>query len=153
MKQQIDVKEAVFGLDNMETKMLFLWVATKFLDRGKFCEAENLQRRAIKNTKEDSVEALLGMSGLVTTLKMQGKYEEAQKLCRTVLNTRQERYGGKSLDAFESMFQMGEILDMRGLYEEAEVQYRQAAQGFEERLSPEHQETLDAQDRPRLVAS
>ena len=82
------------------------------------------------------------LSTLAVELKVQGKYDEAGRLYREVLEVRRETLGDRHPDTLASINNLGTLLEAKGDLAAAEPLYREALEVQRETLGNRHRSTL-----------
>jgi tetratricopeptide (TPR) repeat protein len=130
--RKLDAQERRFGLADSDIHDSTRELAFEFFTYGGYKQAAALQRRLLDRTKNAlGIEDETGVFHLTMMLHMQGEYEEAEAICRQVIETRTEKFGGDSLNVAETRIKLGDALASQKRYPEAEEQYRQALQKYE----------------------
>ncbi|KAH8733178.1 kinesin light chain 1 [Phaeosphaeriaceae sp. PMI808] len=131
----------IAGLDGIEET-----TRASLLDRGKYEEAEVMNRRELECAKKvlgpEHPDTLTSMGNLALVLDNQGKYEEAEAMNRQTLARREKVLGPEHPSTLTSMSNLAGVLDNQGKYEEAEAINRQTLARGEKVLGPEHPDTL-----------
>ncbi|KAI9787304.1 MAG: hypothetical protein M1816_007652, partial [Peltula sp. TS41687] len=66
------------------------------------------------------------LNNLATVLSKQGRYQEAEKIYRQVLDAREKQHGPEHLDTLRSLSNLAYVLSSQGRYQEVEKILRQA---------------------------
>ena len=84
------------------------------------------------------------MNNLALLLQAQGKFDEAELLCRKTLRDRQDNLGDADTDTLISTSNLATLLKNRGKLDEAEPLFRKALEGFRRHPScgAAHKDTL-----------
>jgi tetratricopeptide (TPR) repeat protein len=109
-------------------------------DEGNVVESEQLFERAVTQYSrygQYTTELLVMKSNLGAALADLARYDEAERVMRDVLATRQ-RLLGEHPQVFRSMQRLSRVLFLKGNYVEAEKLERQALAKFRGMLGPEH---------------
>ena len=113
-----------------------------YCHHGRYNEAENLCRRALRVNKER-----LGATDLVTlrimqdfaiVLSRQGQYDEAERLGKQVLMEMETRFGKVHTRTLGTVANLGINYRRQGRYDEAEILLKRALKGIEECLGLTH---------------
>jgi hypothetical protein len=132
----LDGDEKVESLDSLALMALVLQ------DRGKYEEAELMNRRALagreKELGENHPDTLTSVGNLALVLQYRGKYEEAEVMNRRALAGRAQELGENHPDTLTSVNNLAVVLQDREKYEEAEVMNRRALAGREQERSSRH---------------
>ncbi|KAH7175986.1 putative kinesin [Dactylonectria macrodidyma] len=98
--------------------------------RGKFDEAEQMNRRALdaqeKVLGREHPDTLTSVSNLAAVLQCQGKYEEAEQMNRQALDTKEKVLSRDHPATLRSVSNLALVLLCQGKYEEAEQMNRRA---------------------------
>jgi tetratricopeptide (TPR) repeat protein len=81
------------------------------------------------------------LSGLGKSLAKQGRYEEAEKIQRRLVQTR-ETLAPQHTTTFYCQWTLGFILKKQGSYEEAAEYYRRAYSSFEKVFGANHPDSI-----------
>ncbi|XTI89188.1 Tetratricopeptide repeat-domain-containing protein [Cenococcum geophilum] len=81
------------------------------------------------------------MNNLAVVIVNQGKYEEAEQICRHTLELKEKVLGREHPDTLSSMSKLAVVFRNQGKYEEAEQVRRQALELKENVLGREHPDT------------
>ena len=84
------------------------------------------------------------MSDLAETLRLQGKFADAEAMQRKTLNAQKRVLGPRNADSLASMHILARILWGKGRYPEAEKLDRETLQIRSEILGPENPETVSS---------
>ncbi|PVH68527.1 hypothetical protein DL98DRAFT_542347 [Cadophora sp. DSE1049] len=130
-------------------------VAESFYILGKYEEAENMHRQALRLRetalgKEDP-STLMSMNNLANTLSDKGVYEEAEQMHRQTLELREKVLGKEHPDTLSSMNNVAIVLRREGKYEIAEQIHRQTLALRETLLPKGHPDTLSSMNNLALV--
>jgi CHAT domain-containing protein/tetratricopeptide (TPR) repeat protein len=116
--------------------------------RGRYAEAEVLQRQAVLRSRHDKgdehPDTATACATLAEILKAQGNYAEAEGLCRTALRILRARRGERDPVTAKGCSTLAGVLEAQGKYAEAESLYRSAAAVYRAALGAEHSATLYA---------
>ncbi|RYP46519.1 hypothetical protein DL768_007291 [Monosporascus sp. mg162] len=74
--------------------------------------------------------------------KIQGKLDEAEKMCMRALQAFEEVLGPKHTSTLAAVDNLGDLYNIQGKLVEAEKMHMRALQGYEEALGPKHISTL-----------
>jgi tetratricopeptide (TPR) repeat protein len=85
---------------------------------------------------------LISMNALALVLSDQGKYEQAEEICRQALRLRETVLNKEHPDTLTSMDNLALVLNGQGKYEQAEEMHQQALRLRETVLGKEHPDTL-----------
>ena len=122
-----------------------------------FAEAEVLYREALERrhqwltnrpwpsgNKDPSKDRLtfLILDNLSTVLQLQGKFEEAEALCRQALNGRRAQLGSHHVQTLSSISSMAELCRYKGKLNEAEVLHGEVLKGRRRKLGNQNPDTL-----------
>ncbi|KAK7186084.1 TPR domain protein (kinesin light chain), partial [Paraphaeosphaeria sporulosa] len=151
----MEVKQEVFGEENVETlgSMHIIGLARELGGKYKEAEAMNRQTLALYQTVLgcEHPHTLTTMSNLALVLGRQGKYEEAEAMNRQTLALYQTVLGCEHPDTLASMSNLAGVLSRQGKYEEAEVMNRQTLALKETVLGRKHPDTLTTMSNLALV--
>ncbi|HEY3245104.1 MAG TPA: serine/threonine-protein kinase [Phycisphaerae bacterium] len=108
--------------------------------RGDLESAERLFREAIRmqSGDEDDPRNLYMMVGLCFTLRMEGRWAEAEQLSRRALAIVQRQSGDRSAAATDALLNLGRVLRDAGAYADAELLAREALTIRRELLGEDH---------------
>ena len=113
---------------------------------GRYNEAENLCRRALRVNKEKlgatDLVTLRIMQDLAITLSRQGQCDEAEKLYKQVLMEMETRFGKVHTKTLGTVENLGINYRRQGRYNEAEIVLKRALKGNEECLGLTHSLSL-----------
>eukprot|EP00964_Phaeocystis_antarctica_P160514 scaffold132156_cov66-Phaeocystis_antarctica.AAC.3 len=82
------------------------------------------------------------MSRLAEELLGQGKYDEAEPLCREALAGQRQTLGDRHPDTLSAINQLGRLMDAKGDLTAAELLYREALEGRRAKLGNRHDATF-----------
>jgi len=121
---------------------------------GHYSEAEIQIRRCIQleeGTDENDPGSLARYGVLAAVLQARGKYEEAEKIGRLVLEARENVLGPDHTDTLASVNDLALVLGRLGNYNEAEGLNRRALEGRQKTLGPRNIDTLASLGNLSLV--
>jgi len=147
-RKTLSRKEAVFGVEHVETLKTAHIIATLLGDQSKHKLAEE-QNRQIWETRRkilgpEHVDALASAANLVLSLWELGRYSEAENLAREVLASREKLLGEEHPDTLNVARTLGFILEITGNYVEAEEIKRQTLYIRERILGEDHPDTANS---------
>ncbi|KAI1667981.1 TPR protein [Pyrenophora tritici-repentis] len=143
--------ERIFDAEPVTEDMLESWSqvlsteAAYLCSRGRYNRAQQIATKAFSATK-----GALGMENRMTlgsaytlaeVLHFQGKYKEAEKLHRQVIEG-YAKLPGEQRYTLRGMSQLATVVEHQGRYEEAETLHRQALRGLEEVLGGQHMDVF-----------
>lgn len=127
---------------------VLLKVARCQVTDGRNKEAETLYIEAVQVSETlygpDSVDALSGMYGLVSSYSRQGKAEKAIKLCEEMAEAQKRLHGSHSIATMRALFQLSSMHRIAGNYDKARELCRKVIPHYLRTLGPGSIETLDA---------
>jgi len=150
-------REKLLGPEHPETMSTVNHLATVYDSLGQYKEAETLFSRALASREKllelslpetlqtvdhSAIVYLDILNNLANTCRYQGRYKEAETLCRQALAGRQKRLGPEHPDTLRTVSNPAIIRDLQGRHEEAETLFGRVLKGREKLFGPEHPETL-----------
>ena len=121
-------------------------LAKIYVDQGKYGQAEELYRKALKANveahHETHVDSLTIKSNLALLLRDQGKYDEAETYFRETLEGSKLERDMDHPDTLHSMSNLATVLTRQGKYVDAEKLNSEALAISERVQGPEHPDTL-----------
>ena len=115
-------------------------------DQGKYEEAENMHRRALKGKEKvlgiEHPNTLNTVNNLAMIFQDQGKYEAAEKMHRRALKGSEKVLGIEHPSTLTSVNNLAVAFESQGKFKAAEELYRRALEGSEKVLGVEHPDTL-----------
>ncbi|KAH7021622.1 P-loop containing nucleoside triphosphate hydrolase protein, partial [Microdochium trichocladiopsis] len=142
----VEVREAVLGAGNSDTRTSVSNLAAVLRDQGKYEEAQAMNRRALdgyeKALGKDHPSTLTSVSNLAGVLQYQGKYEEAEAMNRRALNGREKALGKDHPDTLRSIYCLAYLCHKQNRLDKAGELYVNALNGFRKVLGPTHPTTL-----------
>ncbi len=137
--EAVEIETALSSFDELVAKTNATNLALKVVD-------ENVLARAVKTIDEEFSDQPLTQAALqqtvATTYERIGLYESAMPLQQQTLKTRRRILGDVHTETFESISDMGTLLESMGKLKEAELYYREALEGVRRVMGDDHAGTL-----------
>ncbi|KAJ9487435.1 hypothetical protein VN97_g5887 [Penicillium thymicola] len=115
---------------------------------GRSKEAEILYTEAVHVSEKlygpDSLDALAGMYGLVSSYSRQGKTEKAMKLSEEMAEAQERLHRSHSIETMRTLFQLSGMHSLAGNHDKARELCRKVLTHYLRTLGPGSPETLDA---------
>ena len=130
-------------------------LAAVLTDQGKYKEAEEMNRRALKGCEKvlgiEHPNTLYNVDYLAAIFRHQGKYKAAEKMHRRTLKGREKVLGIEHPSTLTSVNNLAMAFQFQGKYKAAEELFRRALEGNEKVLGVEHLDTLTSVNNLAVV--
>jgi tetratricopeptide (TPR) repeat protein len=141
--EALATREKILGAEHPDTLISVSNLASVLRHQGKYKEAEEMCRRALKGKENQKDSRTLdSLSLLALVLRYRGKYEEAEEMNRRALEGREKLLGPEHPHTLTSVSDLGSVLRYQERYEAAENIHRRALEGREKVLGAENPDTL-----------
>ncbi len=121
-------------------------VADSYARLGLLALALPLQKSAFETRRDtlgdDHLDTLYSMRRTGVVLRVLGKYEEAEQICRDALEKSRRLIGNKHPETLSAINQMGILADEMGKYDRAALLFRELLEGRQRILGDDHPATL-----------
>ncbi|KAF7509984.1 hypothetical protein GJ744_007298 [Endocarpon pusillum] len=155
LQASFKVREAVLGLNDVQTLDSMNNLAILLKDQGKYDEAESMNRRVLTEKEKklglDHENTLTSVDNLAAVLRNQGKYDEAESMGRRALAGYEKVLGVDHPDTLTSVDNLALVLKDQGKYNEAESMFQRALAGCEKVLGVDHPDTLTSVHNLALI--
>ena len=150
-RQALSAFEKTHGHDHHLTLQCGCHVASSLYDQSKFLDAESVlrrtlvrQERILGNEHPHTLESSQVLA--LTLVAQQSQYEEAERLQRTVLAVYERTHGKHHIATWDSLDNLGTILQFQGKHDEALAVYLDHFDEVHKILGPDHGTTLRYQN-------
>ncbi|KZP22289.1 TPR-like protein, partial [Athelia psychrophila] len=121
-------------------------IATYFLSRGRYNEAETLLVRVLAHHRRllgsQDIETFNVMHSLAKVYHNIGRYKEAESLYLPVLAAREKQFGADHPSTLRTINNLASCYKNQGKFDEAELLHERALAGKEKQLGADHLSTL-----------
>ena len=122
--------------------------------QGDYTKAEKLWVAALKEAEKFGTQdprLATGLNNLGVLYKAQGKYSEAEPLCRRSLAIREKTLGPDHPDVATSLGNLAGLYRAQGKYGEAEPLYKRSLAIYEKALGPDHPDVATSLENYALL--
>jgi len=151
----VEIRRAVLGDEHPDTLGAMRILAVTLWHRGKFDEAEAVERDILEARRrvlgEEHRDTVTSMSNLAFTLRRRGKLDEAEAMYRDIVEIRRRVLGKNHRDTLSAMGSLAARLQDRGKLDEAESLRKEVVEIRQGKLGEDHGDTLSAMNRLALV--
>jgi tetratricopeptide (TPR) repeat protein len=145
------------GKEHPSTLMSMNNLATVLRDQGKYEQAEEMYRQALRLREtilgKEHPDTLTSVDNLALLLSCQGKYEQAEEMHRQTIRLRETILGKEHPATLTSIDNLAVVLNDQGKYNQAEEIHQQTLKLRKTILGNEHPATLTSMDNLATVLS